>query len=182
MRILLCVYLSLLLTGCYRPHPHSPGNTPLWCYQGKIALVTPEYGRHLRFEWQHFAHENMLRFSGPLGYPHATLHQTPTLTQLFRSEGPTLTADSPEALLHTHLNIALPLAGLEYWIQGLPIPQAPLSQVKKNRQGQYTDFIQDGWTVQYREAPGYLRKIILKHDDIRLTLLALPTFPQRNGE
>ena len=71
---------------------------------------------------------------------------------------------------------SLPISGLDYWIRGLPRPQAEAAH-RFDAEGLTRSIRQDGWDIEYRdyfsaddEAPPLPRRLTLMNETLTLKL------------
>jgi outer membrane lipoprotein LolB len=90
-------------------------------------------------------------------------------------EGKTLTAQDAESLLYEQLGWHMPLAGLHYWVRGLPQPDAPFTKAL-DEQGRLVSLHQAGWDIRF---PSYVqvagvdlpRKVFLENHPLSVRLV-----------
>ncbi len=125
----------------------SPAPTVL---QGKFALKYEERHASAAFRWQLGAEHSQLDLLSPLGQTIGRLSTRPGSSTLeIGSEAP-VTADSPEALLHSRLGWSLPLAGLQDWLFARPAPGVP-AELTTGADGLPSQIRQDGWVIDYTQ-------------------------------
>lgn len=135
-----------------------------WRLQGRIAIQaeTPQgakqEGWHAALRWEQQADNYQITLSSPLGQDLAQLHGSAQGVILHTAQGEDSAQDS-EALLYKRLGVRLPLAGLRYWVLGLPNPSAPVAPHERvlDGLGRLTQLRQQGWEIEFRRytaAPG----------------------------
>jgi outer membrane lipoprotein LolB len=100
------------------------------------------------FRWRHDELSDQIDFSSPMGQTLARLSGGTGGVLLETSDGRTLAAPDWAALSSQAVSWALPVSGMQYWIQGIPRPGAPFS-AERDATGQATMLRQDGWTIAY---------------------------------
>ena len=125
--------------------------------------------------WQQNADNSFeLRVSGPFGIGAATIAGTENNVTV-RTRSGTYQSDDPQGWIENKMGWTLPLAGLRYWVLGLPSPYSE-ADIELNPQGQIVTLQQDGWHLAYSEyqrAEGYElpRKFEVANDDVRLKVV-----------
>ncbi len=107
----------------------------------------------------------------PLGQGVARITRSAGATVLQWPDGRSETAADPEDLLEKVLGFRLPLAGLDYWVEGRLDPHRP-GEVIRNGEGRIERLSQDGWQVHYLAYAGARpARLRLRRDDIEVTLI-----------
>ena len=144
---------SLLLFACGTTPPAyvsttGYGHPPLSSFSvsGKLAWQDSGKGDSVRFQWDYQQPQIRLDLLTPLGSVAAHVDASPGNVVMETAKGDRLTATSLEALSTRVFELTLPLSGLEYWVQGLPIPDQPFTEEalpggKRLHQG--------GWQLDY---------------------------------
>jgi outer membrane lipoprotein LolB len=180
------------LAGCAQPalRPVAPGVTPHdlhlahvsaigalynWRLAGRLAVQAGAKGFSADLDWRESAAGFDLRVAAPLNRGTFALSGNASAVSLVTPKGETYTAADAETLMHQHLGWALPLAGVRYWVRGLPDPALPLSAEHLDSAGRWTDFAQDGWQVrvlEYRVAAGLdlPSRLRLSHDKLQVRM------------
>lgn len=112
---------------------------------------------------------------GPVGLGAIKLLGQTGQTVLTDNQNHQYRAESPESLMQQQLGWSLPVSQLYYWVRGLPAPEA-IDQFYIGPDNRLESLEQDGWiikyqTYQYIDHIWFPRKIILKTQNIKVTLL-----------
>jgi outer membrane lipoprotein LolB len=100
--------------------------------------------------WQQQADGSFnMHLSGPLGAGAMTINGTEKLVHVKTSKGEYSSAD-PQALIYRQTGWTLPIAGLRWWVLGLPSPRSA-SHVELDGAGRAMSIDQDGWHLAYSE-------------------------------
>lgn len=125
--------------------------------------------------WQQNADGSFeLRVSGPFGIGASTISGTPDNVEV-RTRSGTYKSNNPEQWIQDKMGWTLPLAGLRFWILGMPSPHSD-ADVELDREGRVLLLEQDGWTLNYSEyqkAGAYQlpRKFEVSNSDVRLKVV-----------
>jgi outer membrane lipoprotein LolB len=173
--------LAILLAAC-ASGPVAPPAAPQalhtqnepWSLHGRIALKNGDKSLSGQLQWQHTPARDELTLASPLGQGVARLTSSADGVVLIVPDHPERRAPDAETLTRQTLGVALPLAGLRYWIEGRPDPARAHRQTL-NDAGRIAQLKQDGWVVdylQYRDAPDWQpRKLVLARDDMTIRLV-----------
>ena len=123
---------------------------------GRIAVRYD--GKHSSggVHWQHDIASDEILLLAPLGQTVARISRTTQpadqqpRTQVFTldTEGRHYAAQDAGSLTEKALGWRLPLAGLQYWVLGLPMPGEPFDG-QHTQSGEWGVLHQDGWTIHY---------------------------------
>lgn len=114
--------------------------------EGKIAWSQNGKGESARFSWESRGADQSMDLLTPLGSVAAHIDARPGFASLETSDGQRFTATSLEALSLRVFDMQLPLTGMEYWAQGLPVPGLPYTEetLPEGRR-----IVQGGLTLDY---------------------------------
>ena len=102
------------------------------------------------FTWQQHVDGSFdLHLSGPLGMGAMAISGTEKLMQVKTSKGSYSSAD-PQGLIYQQTGWTLPIAGLRWWVLGLPSPRST-AHVELDGAGRAMSIDQDGWHLAYSE-------------------------------
>lgn len=190
----------LLLAGCATraPDPDTGDERPAWRDQsrqveeldrwtlaGKVGLRTPQESTSANLDWAQYPGYFRMLISGPFGSGRNLLEGREGRVSLTTSEG-RFEAQSPEALMEQQLGWSLPISSLDYWVRGLPAPDAEHER-ETDAAGYPTRLQQSGWDIEYRDwqQVGDLwlpRRLVMTYDDLRATLVATDWRPTERDE
>lgn len=103
-------------------------------------------------QWHHSEEVDEFFLLSPLGQALAQIHRIPEGVFLTTSEQEHYYADDVESLTEEVLGWRLPLAGLQYWVQGMNSPVTS-SAMDLDAQGRVVVIRQDGWEIGYGYPP-----------------------------
>jgi len=188
-----CVIVSLIamaLTGCVTVTPviTKQDADQIWqarseyLYQQNhwtvhLALigVTAEQKFKTRAIWEQKGDRYTIKLRDFIGRTVAIIDGSPEAVSAKTSKGEQFKGDNAEQLIKQLFDIQIPVAGMRYWLLGLPKPNVEIKQLALNDQGLAEQVNQQGWAMSY---PYYLEydpfkmpsQILLAYDDIDLTV------------
>ena len=131
------------------------------------AVINQWVQQDLRFD---------INLSSPVfGLGATSIQGTPDGIWFTRSGEQPLYSENPEGLIRQQVGWSLPIRHLLYWVKGIPAP-GPFQDMLFDQNGNLYQLEQAGWNIIYENyhdtAPYALpRKIVLRRDKIRLTLI-----------
>ncbi|MGH8467952.1 MAG: lipoprotein insertase outer membrane protein LolB [Gammaproteobacteria bacterium] len=154
----------LMLTACAQmPVYHLGGNAAIdqawqrhrgeidalrrWSLHGRVAVQTPRDGWQAGLQWRQAGEGFSLRIAAPLGQGTYGLDGDASGVVMRTPDNKSLTARDAETLLSEQLGWTLPVAGLHYWVRGIPDPEAPVSRLQLDPLGRMIDLEQSGWRI-----------------------------------
>jgi outer membrane lipoprotein LolB len=164
--ISLCPVLCL---SCAAPAPRPPDEllermwqtrtavlSPLsyWELRGRLAVRTNGHGGQASLAWQRAADHHSIRLNGPFGSGLVRVTQDAQGARMQDADNRLYEAASAEALLYQYTGWQLPIASLEWWVRGLPVP-GPGSRRELDASGRLHTLHQQGWDVQYEDYTGF---------------------------
>lgn len=96
------------------------------------------------FVWRDDGRNYQLDLTSPLGSTEARVDGQPGSALLTRSDGSTLRAVNPDALVEDALGSPVPVSGMRDWLRGR-LSASPPTDLKHDAQGRPESFGQDGW-------------------------------------
>ena len=170
---------ALLLGGCAAtPHLQSSRSAAEfsdWQLNGRIALTHGDQGWHASLWWQQRVDGYQLKVSGPLGQGGFQLSGDEYGVVLVDAGGNASFARDGDALLLQATGWRLPVAGMRYWVRGLPVPDTEATRVY-DESGRLSHLEQSGWSIYYQRyqlVEGALvpSKMQLARDDVDVRLV-----------
>ena len=143
---------------------------------GRLSLRRGSEALTANFRWDHQAQDDTIDLVSPTGQTVARLRGAPGLATLQMSDGRVETAPDWNALTARALDWSLPVAGLAFWVQGLPRPDSAFA-TEAGAGRELSVLRQDGWTIVYLSyAPdeqGVLRpaRMVLSYPDVEVRLV-----------
>lgn len=148
-----------------------------WRLSGRIALTIGHRGWTASLRWHQQGGDYRIDVFGPLGRTVAQLNGSPQRVTLRTGGSAPRQARSAAALMQAELGWSLPVAGLRYWVRGVPAPGTRPSLMQLDGSGRLAFLIQNGWHIRYLDynaalgAQALPTRIRLVNGDVRLTLL-----------
>lgn len=120
-----------------------------WFLKGRIALRTPEDGWSATLHWRQQGDKFNLRVIAPFGQGTIELYgRTGGEVTLVDNENRHYTAADATTLMRETLGWSVPVAGLAYWVRGLPARGGEISAAIPDAQGRLRSLDQMGWHLQ----------------------------------
>jgi len=191
-RALLALWLLALVAGCAT---HPPAQLPdaatqdqmwasrhaqlsemsVWAMSGRVAVKSEGDSWSASMRWQQSGELFDISFSSPLGQQMARLTGDDVTASLYLPDKRVLSAPNVSDLLDGELGWHVPIAGLRYWLVGLPAPGSESSSGLDGR-GRLAWLEQSEWYIEYSryrsarilELP---EKMVLTRNDLRVRLV-----------
>ena len=120
-----------------------------WTMLGTVTVRTDDRRARVKVQWRQAPDSYLLRLTGPLGVGLFEVAGGASSVQAKFPNGRSVTAASPEALLEEEIGWSVPLAGLRYWVVGVPAPDGTPAKLRIDDRGRLVGLEQSGWTVAY---------------------------------
>lgn len=118
-----------------------------WALQGRVGIETGKDSGHASMSWEQNGENYAIRISAPMSQGTFELKGGAEGVTLRGPDNREVAAADPQALMQAQLGWSLPVAGLKYWIRGIPVPNRPVAAVRLDDAGRLSDLEQDGWRV-----------------------------------
>lgn len=118
-----------------------------WRLQGRVGIETSQDSGSATLTWEQEGEDYAMRIMAPLAQGTFELKGDPGSVTLRGPDNQTTTAADPQALMQEKLGWSLPVAGLKYWVRGIPAPGRPVKQIRIDAAGRMLDLQQDGWRI-----------------------------------
>ena len=188
MRLALAALLALVLSACAtRGVQELPvltdwptrqavlGDLELWALRGRIGVRTPDEASSGSLSWQQRGRRFEAEIDGPLGVGGVRMAGDARQVTLSGSRIDTVTVVDPESELWRQTGLRVPVAGLRYWLLGIPIPGVP-AMLDFGDDALPSEIRQSGWTIRYTEYRRWTlnalpRRMIAESGDTVLTVI-----------
>lgn len=146
-----------------------------WTAHLTLVGVTTEQKFKTRAIWEQKGERYTIKLRDFIGRTVAIIDGSPEAVSAKTSKGEHFEGDSAEQLIRQLFDIQIPVAGMRYWLLGLPKPNLEVKQLDLNGQGLAEHVSQQGWAMNY---PYYLEydpfkmpsQILFAYEDIDLTV------------
>lgn len=148
---------ALVLTGCANPPTkiitqRAAQTDAPYSFNGRVAIKHKDERESAGLRWVSALGEDDILLLAPLGQTVARIHRSEQGVELEASGKQYFARDANE-LTHRVLGWELPLAGLRYWVRGVPA-EGGVVDVQRDANGQVTVLRQDGWEINYSRYAG----------------------------
>jgi|TARA_B110000240_G_C13480587_1_gene445103 outer membrane lipoprotein LolB len=182
--------VSVLLSGCTSTLQRPPVEEAkqrwdvrteyLYQQQDWIAQMALVGKRHqqkfkTRVIWKQQSESYQIKLRDFIGRTVAIIDATPSGMVAKTSKGERYQGDDAEALIDELFAINIPVTGMRYWLQGVPMPNEKIDEIVLDDDGLTKSLSQQGWEISY---PHYLQNdpykmpshVILEFENISLTV------------
>ena len=115
---------------------------------GRLSVRRGSEALSANFRWNHKPDEDQIDLASPTGQTVARLHGVPGSASLQTADGRSEVAADWDSLTERALDWSLPVAGLAFWIQGVPRPDSTFT-AEPGPGGEPSVLRQDGWTIVF---------------------------------
>ncbi len=162
---LLALLMALFLAACAAVPARAPLEDPAaawelrrtalvrldaWDLRGRLALRTEAEGAHASLHWVREGERHRMNLAGPFGGGRVRVVYDDSGAELRDAAGEVYRGRSVEELLARATGWWLPLEGLNYWVLGLPAPEAP-AETEIDAWGRLRTLAQRGWRIDFLE-------------------------------
>lgn len=176
--------LLLALTACATRPAREAAPTALdlsspryaiWQIRGRVSLIKGEQGWHASLNWREAAGRYRLDLSGPLGQGAVRVEGDGAGVRLQTADGRAYVAQDADALVRTVTGWQFPVAGIRYWVRGVPVP-GEQAVMNTDAGGRMIHLVQSGWDISYDrfqdlEGRAWPTRLRLTADDISVRLV-----------
>ncbi|NOY62085.1 MAG: outer membrane lipoprotein LolB [Gammaproteobacteria bacterium] len=146
-----------------------------WEIDGRAAVRANNDGGQISLSWQQQADHYTIELSAPFGQGVVKLKGARDGVAASFPDEEEVYATDVAALLHERLGWRVPVNGLQYWVLGLPAPDAA-AQRKLDGSGRLARLQQSQWRVDFKryttvDGLSLPKKITLNRDGLRIKLI-----------
>jgi outer membrane lipoprotein LolB len=121
-----------------------------WKLQGKVGMQFRDQSASFNIAWvQQGKDQYEMNIKNPLTGSIMAYLKGSASEVTMQANGKTYRDADAERLLQGQMGVSLPLAGMKYWVRGIPSPDSPIDQVKLDSMGRPESLQQAGWQVNY---------------------------------
>lgn len=120
-----------------------------WRLDGRIAVQSPSDAFQAGLSWEHEGRQDRVQVSGPLSQGAYSIVLQDDLILIRDNKGNVRSSRNGAALLRDELGVAVPLAGLRYWVLGLGDPSTTPAERFYDQEGRLRQLSQNGWKLDY---------------------------------
>lgn len=121
-----------------------------WDIRGRLALRSADEGFQVSLHWIRDQHVHRIDLTGPLGGGRVRLTQDKNGAELRDANEKLYRDSSVRQLLARTTGWDVPLEGLNFWVLGLPAPEAA-TKSQLDRWGRLMVLEQQGWEIRFLE-------------------------------
>ena len=149
--LLAAIALGLGLSGCVsvQPVPANAGRAAPFDVLGRVLVHYQGSATSANVRWLHAADADELWLMTPTGQALAHIREDSSGAVLTSADRKQYRADRVEALTKQGLGWELPMARLQHWIRGTPMPNTPAEITERDAAGKIKQLTQDGWKISY---------------------------------
>ena len=142
----------------------------------RIAVSLQNEGWQAGIRWRQQDEHYEMDVLDPFKRKMASLNGGPYGVNITTAKGETTWAADAESLLSELLGYSLPVAGLRYWVRGIPDPRARVDEFQLDAAGRLIGLKQSGWKVDYQRYQDFLeldmpKKLTFVNQGIRVKVV-----------
>ena len=147
-----------------------------WNIKGRAAIQSENNSATFLLHWDQFNTGYELRFIAGLGQGAYLLQGTENGVVMRTPKNKVFTSDTPESLIREKLGWDVHIAGLKYWVRGVPEPNVKYSQLLLDKKGRLKDMKQSGFFISIlrytdKENISLPEKLFIRSNNIQLRLV-----------
>lgn len=154
-RFLWAVLIAVAISGCasVQPVPEKAGRAAPFDVLGRVLVLYEGKSVTANVRWLHARDSDELWLMTPTGQALAYVREDANGATLTGADKRQFSAARVEALTKQGLGWELPLARLQHWIRGAPMPNTPFEMPLRDEAGKPRVLTQDGWKITYEYYP-----------------------------
>ena len=147
-----------------------------WNIKSRAAIQSENNSATFLLHWDQFNTGYELRFIAGLGQGAYLLQGTENGVVMRTPKNKVFTSDTPESLIREKLGWDVHIAGLKYWVRGVPEPNVKYSQLLLDKKGRLKDMKQSGFFISIlrytdKENISLPEKLFIRSNNIQLRLV-----------
>ncbi len=146
---------ALGLSGCasVQPLPQNAGRAAPFDVLGRVLVHYDGRAFSANVRWMHAADADEIWLLTPTGQALAQMREDGEGATLTGADKSQYRASRVESLTKQALGWELPVARLQHWIRGTPVPNSPAEITERDAAGKVRQLAQDGWKITYDYYP-----------------------------
>lgn len=154
-RFLWAVLIAVAISGCasVQPVPEKAGRAAPFDVLGRVLVLYEGKSITANVRWLHARDSDELWLMTPTGQALAYVREDANGATLTGADKRQYSAARVETLTKQGLGWELPLARLQHWIRGAPMPNTPFETPLRDEAGKLRVLTQDGWKITYEYYP-----------------------------
>lgn len=145
----------MAVSGCasVQPVPVKAGRAAPFDVLGRVLVHFEGNAISANVRWLHGQDVDEIWLMTPSGQALAYMREDANGATLTGADRKQYSASRVEALTKQGLGWELPMARLQHWIRGTPLPNTPFETTGRDADGKYRTIVQDGWNITYEYYP-----------------------------
>lgn len=147
-----------------------------WELTGRIGISLEKEAWSASLKWTQEKQNYLLRIIAPLGRGTFELERNDSGVEMRLARDEVLRANDAETLMMDNFGWSVPVAGLIYWIRGIPDPGFEVKNILIDGQGRVAEMSQSGWQISYSRysehdkyyLPG---RVVMNNRDLNIRLV-----------
>ena len=154
-RVFWTALIAVVVAGCasMQPVPEKAGRAAPFDVLGRVLVLYEGKSVTANVRWLHARDSDELWLMTPVGQVMAHVREDANGATLTGADKRQFSASRVEALTKQGLGWELPLARLQHWIRGVPMPNTPFETPERGEGGKPRVLMQDGWKITYDYYP-----------------------------
>lgn len=154
-QLVMMAIVAFGLSGCasVQPLPQNAGRAANFDLLGRVLVHYEGNAFSANVRWMHAADADEIWLMTPTGQTLAQMREDATGATLTAADQTQYRAGRVESLTKQGLGWELPMARLQHWIRGTPVPNNPAEIIERDAAGKIRQLAQDGWKITYEYYP-----------------------------
>ena len=135
----------------WKTHSNSLYQQQQWLAHLTLIGVNQQQKFKVRAIWQQQDDHYTIKLRDFIGRTVAVIEGSPEGVQAKTSKGQSYTGNTAEELIVELFDMQIPVAGMRYWLLGVPKPNVELDRLELNQVGVADLLGQEGWLMSYAD-------------------------------
>lgn len=147
-----------------------------WSLSARLSIRHQSDAWAGQMRWLQKPSMYLININAPMGQGAMQLRSNPQFgVEMKLADGKITYADDPQSLLYDFTGWQIPMAGLKYWVQGIPT-EAMIEKITFDEDGRLSELHQGEWQIVYRSyrqvGQSFMpRKLILQKGALKILLV-----------